>query len=79
MRDMIYNVADLNDRTLVESNVLKSFILAQDGAVMPKMDDVLIHDYQMANSVTINTILSNFLVDLKYAWNLYDGSLGQAK
>ena len=79
MRDMIYNVADLNDRTLVESNVLKSFILAQDGAVMPKMDDVLIHDYQMANSVTINTILSNFLVDLKYAWNLYDDSLGQYK
>ena len=31
------------------------------------MDDILIHDYQMANSVTLNVILSNYMVDLAYA------------
>lgn len=38
----------------------------------PDRDDILIHDYQIANSVTINSILSNYIVNLKYAWDLYD-------
>lgn len=33
----------------------------------PVRDDILIHDYQIANSVTINSILSNYIVDLNYA------------
>lgn len=32
----------------------------------------MIHDYQIANSVTINSILSNYIVNLKYAWELYN-------
>ena len=57
---------------MVESNTLKSFILSQgDGFRDPARDDILIHDYQIANSVTVNTILSNYLVNLKYAWSLY--------
>ena len=31
------------------------------------MDDLLIHEYQMANSVTLNVIFSNYMVDLAYA------------
>ena len=70
-RTMMYNVDDLKSRALVESNILKQFILAANakdrGEFKPKLDDILIHDYQMANSVTLNVILSNFMVDLSYA------------
>lgn len=71
----ISSIADLKNRTLVESNTLKSFILSSgistDGFRTPIRDDILIHDYQMANSITINTILSNYIVNLKYAWDNY--------
>lgn len=43
---MINNIADLKNRTLVESNILKSFILSyNDGSRSPDRDDILIHDY----------------------------------
>jgi hypothetical protein len=68
----ISSISDLKKRTLVESNTLKSFVLSSgmstDGFRTPTRDDILIHDYQMANSITINTILSNYIVNLKYAW-----------
>lgn len=74
---MISNVADFKNRTLVESNTLKSFILStNEGFRAPQRDDILIHDFQIANSVTLNTILSNYIVNLKYAWNLYDNQGG---
>ena len=74
---MISSVEDFKNRTLVESNTLKSFILTANGGFRaPQLDDILIHDYQIANSVTLNTILSNYIVDLKYAWMLYDGHGG---
>lgn len=70
-RTMMYNVEDLKSRALVESNILKQFILSTNaknrGEFKPKLDDILIHDYQMANSVTLNVILSNYMVDLAYA------------
>ena len=69
---MISSEKDLNNRTLVESNTLKSFILSSmDSSSVPRKDDVILHDYQIANSITINTILSNYIVNLKKAWNLY--------
>jgi hypothetical protein len=69
---MISNVADFKNRTLVESNTLKSFILTQnDGHLTPTRDSILIHDYQIANSVTINSILANYITALKYAWKQY--------
>lgn len=45
--------------------------MGKDGFRTPIRDDVLIHDYQMANSVTINSILSNYIVNLKLAWDNY--------
>lgn len=43
---MISNIADLKSRTLVESNTLKSFILAQGGGMRsPDREDILLHDY----------------------------------
>ena len=80
---MIHNIEDLKGRALVESNILKQFILsasARDrGEFKPQLDDILIHDYQMANSVTLNVILSNYMVDLAYALDciqnpIYGGS-----
>lgn len=68
---MRHNVEDLKGRALVESNILKQFILSatakKRGEFKPQLDDILIHDYQMANSVTLNVILSNYMVDLAYA------------
>jgi hypothetical protein len=68
---MRHSVEDLKGRALVESNILKQFILSSSankrGEFNPKLDDILIHDYQMANSVTLNVILSNYMVDLAYA------------
>ena len=76
---MIRNVADFKNRTLMESNTFKSFILSTEkGFRLPQRDDILIHDYQTANSVTINTILSNYIVNLKYAWKLYGSQYGDA-
>ena len=79
---MISSATDLKNRALMESNTLKSFILSSnEGFRAPVRDDILIHDYQMANSVTINTVLSNYIVNLKYAWKLYDnmnGSIGDS-
>lgn len=70
---MINNVADLKNRTLIESNTLKQFILASgSGLRKPERDDILIHDYQIANSVTLNSLLSNYIVNLQYAWGLLD-------
>ena len=76
---MINNVTDLNNRTMVESNILKSIILSSTDDRLPSRDDILIHDYQIANSVTINSILSNYIVNLKYAWNLLDREDGSEK
>lgn len=42
---MINNVADLKNRTLVESNTLKSFILTKNQSWIPNRDNILIHDY----------------------------------
>lgn len=69
---MINNVTDLKRRTMVESNTLKSIILSSTDDRLPARDDILIHEYQIANSVTINSILSNYIVNLKYAWKLLD-------
>lgn len=80
---MMYDVEDLKSRALVESNILKQFILSANakkrGEFKPRLDDILIHDYQMANSVTLNVILSNYMVDLAYALDcienpMYGGS-----
>ena len=70
---MSYNIEDLKGRALVESNILKQFILSDiakgKGEFKPRMEDILIHNYQIANSVTLNVILSNYMVDLAYAVN----------
>ena len=67
----MYDIEDLKSRALVESNILKQFILTANaqrrGEFKPQLDDLLIHEYQMANSVTLNVILSNYMVDLAYA------------
>lgn len=70
---MMYNISDLKSRALAESNILKQFILSanaqQRGEFKPQLDDILIHEYQMANSVTLNVILSNYMVDLAHVVN----------
>ena len=72
---MIRNIADFKKRTLVESNTLKSFILsASKPSFGLERDDILIHDNQMANSVTLNTILSNYIVNVRHAWSLLDNA-----
>ena len=72
---MITTIADLKNRTLAESNIMRSCILTANSNPYrtPKLDDLILHDYQIANSVTINTSLSNFIVDLRLAWHkVYD-------
>lgn len=57
---LIKNIADLKNRTMVESNTLKSLILQsqKNGADnVASRDDILIHDYQIASSITMNSIL----------------------
>ena len=72
---MINTVADLKKRTLAESNILKSLILsASEGSSAPTMDDILIHDYQIANSTTLNSIFVNYIVGIKWALRPVDGS-----
>ena len=72
---MRYNQEDLKSRALVESNILKQFILSsaenQRNRFKPQLDDILIHNYQMANSITLNVILSNYMVDLEYALDCF--------
>ena len=71
---MINTVADLKKRTLAESNILKSLILsASDGSSAPTMDDILIHDYQIANSTTLNSIFVNYIVGIKWALRPVEG------
>lgn len=45
----MYDIKDLKERALVESNILKQFILSVNlkdrGQFKPKLDDILIHDY----------------------------------
>ena len=36
------------------------------------MDDLMIHDYQIANSITINSILSNYIVNVKNACRIME-------
>ena len=73
---MISSVTDLKRRTLVESNTLKSFILSNNmGFTTPVLDDILIHDYQIASATTLNTIFLNYLSDLALGWRLL-GELG---
>lgn len=67
-------ISDLRNRTLVESNTLKSIILGTEGQSRPKLDDILIHEYQMANSITLNSIYSNYLSNLRHAWNMMEES-----
>lgn len=73
---MIRSIADLKNRTMCESNTLKQFILtsptSNGGYRTPSRDDILIHDYQIANSLTLNSILSNFLVHIRQANDLLD-------
>lgn len=75
---MMYDISDLKSRTLVESNILKQFILSANaqkrGEFKPRLDDILIHEYQMANSVTLNVILSNYMVDLMHVVDLMRNS-----
>lgn len=57
--EMINNIDDLKNRTFVESNILRSLILSQNDGIDGlndglSMDDIVIHEYQMANSITIN-------------------------
>lgn len=73
---MIENITDLKNRTLVESNTMKSFILGKDFGFASGIDDIILHDYQIANSVTINSILSNYIVNLRGAWNILDSRAG---
>lgn len=42
---MINNVTDLKNRTMVESNILKSIILSSTDDRLPAREDILIHDY----------------------------------
>ena len=46
---MRYNIEDLKSRALVESNILKQFILSaramKKREFKPQLDDILIHDY----------------------------------
>ena len=72
---MITTIADLKNRTLAESNIMRSCILTANSNPYrtPKLDDLILHDYQIAHSVTINTISSNFYFDLRLAWHkVYD-------
>ena len=73
---MIDNIKDLKSRTLVESNILKSLILGNVAlAKKPVLDDILIHDYQIASATTLNTIFLNYLSNLAIGWRLL-GELG---
>ena len=76
---MINTVADLKKRTLAESNILKSLILsASEGSSAPTMDDILIHDYQIANSTTLNSIFVNCLTNLNGCLQLIENPSSDA-
>ena len=65
-----YDSSDIRQRALVESNILKSVILEanrrKNGEFRPSLDDLLLHDYQISSSGTLNAILSNYMVDIVY-------------
>lgn len=62
---MINEILDLKNRTFAESNILRSLILQSDSINSNLwIEDVILHDYQIANSITLNSILSNFIVGI---------------
>ena len=65
-----YDSSDIRQRALVESNILKSVVLEtgrrRNGEFKPTLDDLLLHDYQISSSSTLNAILSNYIVDIAY-------------
>lgn len=65
-----YDSNDIRQRALVESNILKSVILEANrrgnGEFKPSLDDLILHDYQISSSATLNAILSNYMVDIAY-------------
>lgn len=65
-----YDSNDIRQRALVESNILKSVILdsnrRKNGEFKPNLDDLILHDYQISSSSTLNAILSNYIVDIAY-------------
>jgi hypothetical protein len=65
-----YDSNVIRPRALVESNILKSVILdsnrRKNGEFKPTLDDLLLHDYQISSSGTLNAILSNYIVDIAY-------------
>lgn len=65
-----YDSNDIRQRALVESNILKSVILdsnrRKNGGFKPTLDDLILHDYQISSSSTLNAILSNYIVDIAY-------------
>ena len=77
---VVHNTEDLYNRSCAESNILKSLIMSRntdDGKKKkPNLDDIIIHDYQMANSITMNSILSNFVVDIDNVANGIGNGIG---
>lgn len=65
-----YDSSDIRQRALVESNILKSVVLEtgrrRNGEFKPTLDDLILHDYQISSSSTLNAILSNYIVDIAY-------------
>ena len=58
----------MKKRTSAESGILKSIILSSSvNDVTPDRDDILLHDYQMATSTTLNAIFLNYLSCLENA------------
>lgn len=57
----INSAYDLKKRTAAESGIMKSIILTAARNATPERDDILLHDYQMATSTTLNSIFLNYL------------------
>lgn len=70
-----YDSNDIRQRALVESNILKSVILEANrrgnGEFKPSLEDLILHDYQISSSATLNAILSNYMVDISYLVDCY--------
>lgn len=73
--DMIGSTSDLKRRAVVESNVMKSLVLSESSRpyAAPRLDDIMLHEYQIASSTTLNTVFMNYIVDLKWANGLLNG------
>ena len=68
---MINNILDLKNRTFAESNTLKSLILQSNYEKSRfDMDGMILHDYQIANSISLNSILSNFIVNISNSYTM---------